>query len=65
MSDFPELLDVEQTSEQLHKKPNTLKKWRCQGIGPTVTRIGRTPYYSKEDIRKFLAQHRESHEEEN
>lgn len=38
----------------------TLKKWRCEGIGPEYVKHGKAVVYMVSDLDKFLAEHRVS-----
>jgi hypothetical protein len=37
-----------ETAEALNVSPRTLRKWRCQGVGPPYVAIARRFYYSDE-----------------
>jgi hypothetical protein len=37
-------------------KPDTLAAWRNRGIGPPYTRIGRTPLYPIEGVRRWISE---------
>ncbi len=39
----PLLLTSPQAAERLGLKPQTLRKWRCQGAGPRFVRLGTGP----------------------
>jgi hypothetical protein len=40
---------------ELRKDPRTLKRWQDRKIGPPITYVGRTPYYSVEALRRWIA----------
>lgn len=37
---------------------NTLKRWRCQRVGPAYVKSGRLVYYRKDDLDAFLERNR-------
>lgn len=47
-------LTRDEFAEQLGISPRTAARWEVLRIGPPVTRIGRTPYYSKTSTREWL-----------
>ncbi len=44
-----------EAADALHKDKRTLERWERMRTGPPVTRIGRTPYYSIEALREWVA----------
>ncbi len=49
------LLNERQAAEILGCKPNTLRTWRCIGIGPRFRKVGkRMVRYRLIDIQRFL-----------
>jgi len=38
--------------------PQTLARWRCEGIGPVFVKIGGRIFYESEELAKFVAAHR-------
>ena len=49
-----ELYSENGLAEYLSKAKSTLKRWRATGDGPPVTRIGRSVYYAKDDVKEWL-----------
>lgn len=51
-------LDTRQAAAFLGYKPNTLERWRCDGIGPKFVRVGNGPRptirYALADLRNFV-----------
>lgn len=48
------LLTIEETMAVLHKASTTLAHWRCAGTGPAYVRVGRTIFYPRHEIDKYL-----------
>lgn len=49
---MPELVDTRKAAEILGRSPNTLKRWRCEGVGPNYVEFeGRVRY----DVAVLLA----------
>jgi hypothetical protein len=51
---LPERLSERQLAEQLEKHPKTVALWRVRGIGPAVTWIGRSPFYTLDAVTAWL-----------
>jgi hypothetical protein len=58
------LYDEDEAAVALKKKKSTLRTWRARGEGPRVTYIGRTPFFSEEAIRDYLAAREVGREDE-
>jgi hypothetical protein len=56
------LLDTRALSHILGVKEQTLRQWRCAGIGPDYIKLGPGPKaevrYTLEDVETYLAHHR-------
>ena len=39
---------------EIDKAPRTIARWRSEGQGPPVTRLGRRILYHRDDVRKWL-----------
>ena len=50
-------LTEKQLAEELGRSVRHLKRWRAQGLGPPVTRIGRTAVYKIDSVRAWLESH--------
>jgi hypothetical protein len=50
-------LTEKQLAEELGRSVRHLKRWRAQGLGPPVTRIGRTAVYRIDSVRAWLESH--------
>lgn len=48
------LSDV-QAAERLNIKPQTLRKWRLEGVGPAWVKFGRSVRYLEEDLIGWIA----------
>lgn len=49
-------ITTKEAAERLGFHEGTLKNWRCQGIGPKYTQIGRSVRYRVADLDKFMNQ---------
>jgi hypothetical protein len=50
-----DLLTPEQAAELLHCKPSTLAKWRRDGEGPKVVKIGKAKVaYTRQHLTEFV-----------
>ena len=49
------LYDEDEAAVVLKKRKSTLRTWRARGEGPRVTYVGRTPFFTEEAIRDYLA----------
>ena len=49
------LLTPEEVAEFLGMKPNTLARWRSNGIGPAYVKLGSAVRYRREDLDRFVA----------
>ncbi|WP_423826668.1 helix-turn-helix domain-containing protein [Seleniivibrio woodruffii] len=47
-------LDTKQAAKILGREPQTLAKWRSNGIGPEHHTIGRNVYYYMEDLLAYI-----------
>ncbi len=54
-----EYLTKDQAAAELGKKPRTLDRWHVERRGPKRTKIGRSIYFSKKSIEKWLEQQTE------
>ena len=41
-------------AKQLNKSQRTLQNWELRQMGPPITRIGGTPYYQVDAVKKWL-----------
>lgn len=58
-SNFPaipqrEFLNINEAATFIGMSRQTLDKWRMQGTGPAVHRVGRRVLYSVSDLRNFM-----------
>ena len=54
--DFDAVLTAEQAAKFLQLSPRTLEKWRSEGVGPPVVRMGRRVVYARRDVVRWLAE---------
>jgi hypothetical protein len=45
-------------AERYAMSPNTLKKWRCIGIGPRAIKVGRRALYPESEVARWEANRR-------
>jgi hypothetical protein len=50
-----EFLTKEELAAQLGRNPRTLDRWDVLGVGPPRTRVGRTIYYARATVLRWLA----------
>jgi hypothetical protein len=43
-----------EAGREVHRDKRTLKRWRDQGVGPPVTYIGNSPWYSIVSLRRWI-----------
>jgi hypothetical protein len=51
---FPQLVDTRQAAKILGRSPATLKRWRCEGIGPNFILIERRVSYDVKSLLEYL-----------
>lgn len=56
--DPKDLLSGADVANLLGMSPLTLVQWRYEGRGPAYVKVGRRCFYRREDIGKWLGQHR-------
>ena len=54
--DFDSVLKAEEAAKFLKLSPRTLEKWRSEGTGPAVVRMGRRVAYARRDLVRWLAE---------
>jgi hypothetical protein len=54
MPHLDELIPEKEFAAKIKRDPRTPQRWRQLGIGPDVTYIGRTPYYTPAAIERWL-----------
>ena len=54
--DFDTVLGAEDAARFLRLSPRTLEKWRSEGAGPPVLRMGRRVAYAQRDLVRWLAE---------
>ncbi len=54
--DFDAVLTAEDAAKFLKLSPRTLEKWRSDGTGPPVVRMGRRVAYARRDLVRWLAE---------
>jgi integrase len=54
--DFDAVLTAEEAAKFLKLSPRTLEKWRSEGLGPLVLRMGRRVAYARRDLVRWLAE---------
>lgn len=52
--DFDAVLTEEDAAKVLKLSPRTLEKWRSEGVGPSVLRMGRRVAYARRDLVRWL-----------
>ena len=52
LSDY---LTKHEAAVELKRNPRTLDRWRRWGVGPPITRMGRTILYRRTSLEKWLA----------
>lgn len=50
------LLKTEDAAEKLATSEQTLRKWRCHGMGPKYVRLGRSVRYRETDLNEYIEQ---------
>ena len=55
-SDFDTVLTATEAAGLLKLSPRTLEKWRSEGVGPPVLRMGRRVAYARRDLVRWLAE---------
>ena len=50
-----QLLTEAQAADLLALKPDTLRRWRYQGRGPTFVRVGASVRYRITDVERWIA----------
>jgi excisionase family DNA binding protein len=53
-SEDDRLLTTAQLSERLQVSESTLRRWRTEGTGPSVVRVGRAVRYRWRDVERWL-----------
>jgi predicted DNA-binding transcriptional regulator AlpA len=48
------LLDTRAAASLLGLNPDTLRNWRCQGVGPAFVRLGRAVRYRPTDVEAYV-----------
>jgi predicted DNA-binding transcriptional regulator AlpA len=59
--DGSELVSTKELARELSVHPNTLNKWRIQGLGPRFIKLGLAVRYRRSDIEKWLRAHTRTH----
>jgi hypothetical protein len=57
---MPELLNTTEAARRLRLAPQTLNRWRQEGIGPAYVRVGRKVMYQADQLTAWLTAHRET-----
>jgi hypothetical protein len=57
---MPELLNTVEAAQRLRLNPQTLNRWRRQGIGPAYLRVGKKVMYQADQITAWLTARRET-----
>jgi hypothetical protein len=56
MPDRSDPLDTtEETARRLHRAPQTLARWRCEGSGPAYIKVGNRVLYPRPDVDAWIA----------
>ena len=55
-----EFLTKEELAVELRRDPRTLDRWDALGIGPPRTRVGRTVFYRRSSVQKWLSAQEQS-----
>ncbi len=61
---MPELLTIKEAAAYLQVSEETLRKWRAQGAGPPVAKLGRHLRYRKDALDQWVKE-QESHGQNN
>jgi integrase len=54
--EFDAVLTADEAARLLKLSPRTLEKWRSEGVGPPVVRMGRRVAYARRDLIRWLAE---------
>lgn len=49
------LLSSKDVEKEYGIKERLLENWRCQGVGPTYTNVGRSVYYERDLLEQYIA----------
>lgn len=52
------LLKPNEAARELGRRPQTLARWRCEGVGPAFLRLNGRCYYDSADIEAYKAANR-------
>ena len=50
-----DLVPVEDFARAINVTPQTLATWRCEGYGPEYTKLGKSVFYRREDLKVWIA----------
>lgn len=53
---MPELFTIKEAAAYLQVSEETLRKWRAQGVGPPVAKLGRHLRYRKDALDQWIKQ---------